>query len=421
MNARLRSPRGVLPLAAIAIALAIATSITPADAIAQTQTAPNLKRAGKYAVELRIPQGGLFAEQETDVELHVSDMSQDDPVQGAPPIVRAKVTARVTMPSMASMPAQSPKTHAEGVPGDYGVVLYFPHGGDYRLDLTIAPPNDSPFTVSYTVPVGDARAAKGRAAAPRPYTLEVASAPSVPAAGQPAELTILVRSRDTKLPVTEFDIVHERQIHFMVVSADLQHFAHEHPVLGADGKFTLRYAFPTGGEYRLFADVAPKGAGSQILMQPIRVSGPMPAAGPAAKLAQSLTATVDRMEVALAADPAKLPVGRTLDITFTVKDAATGSAITDLEPYLGAMAHLMLVHQDGTTFVHSHPDESDPRNGHNGSLTFLARFPKSGFYRGWLQMQRAGKVETAPFTWEVRPQKASAVARTAAGGEGAGM
>ena len=112
--------------------------------------------------------GGLFAEEETDVEFHVADASQDDPVQGAPPIVKAKVAARVTMPTMAAMPAQSPKTHTEGVPGDYGVVLYFPHGGEYQIDLTITPPGDKAFTVSYKVPVGDAQAAKGRKASPNP-------------------------------------------------------------------------------------------------------------------------------------------------------------------------------------------------------------------------------------------------------------
>lgn len=365
------------------------------------------QKAGKYAVDLRLPGQGLAAQDETDIEFHVSDLSQDDPVQGAPPIVKAKIAARVTMPSMASMPAQLPRTHSEGVPGDYGVVLYFPHGGDYRLDLTITPLNDKAFTVSYKLPVGDARPATGRKATPQPYTLQVQSDPTKPVAGKPAQLTIDVLSRETKQPVTEFDTVHERQIHFMVVSADLQHFAHEHPVLGSDGKFTLTYTFPTGGEYHLFADVAPKGAGSQILMQPLHVSGPAQAGDGTAPFRSALTDVIDGVRVALTTDPAKLPVGRSLNVVFSLKDAATGTPIIDLQPYLGAMAHLMLIHADGVTFVHSHPDESDPTNGHQGALTFLARFPKPGFYRGWLQLQRGGKVETATFTWEVRPDKRS--------------
>ena len=321
--------------------------------------------------------------------------------------MKATIVARVTMPAMASMPAQAPKTHSEGVPGDYGVVLYFPHGGDYRVEFTITPPNGKPFTVSYTVPVGDVQARKGKKPLPPPYTLEVQSVPATPTAGKPAQLTITVQSRDTKQAVTEFDTVHERQIHFMVVSADMQHFAHEHPSAGSEGKFTLNYTFPTGGEYHLFADVAPKGAGSQILMQPIRIDGPSQAIPAEARFVPSLADTVTGMEITLATDPTKFPVGRSLNVTFTVKDAATGAAITDLEPYLGAMAHLLLIHEDGTTFVHSHPDESDPTNGHQGSLTFLARFPKPGFYRGWLQFQHGGVVQTATFTWEVRAEKRS--------------
>jgi hypothetical protein len=387
---------------AVVLACVCWTALSVGAGNAQTKPSVLTQKAEKYAVDLRVPQDGLYAEDETDVEFHISDSSQDDPVQGAPPIVNAMVTARVTMPAMASMPAQAPKIHTEGVPGDYGVVLLFPHGGEYRIDLTITPPADKPFTVSYHVPVGDVQAARGRKPKPKPYTLEVTSAPSSVEAGKPAELTIVIRSRETKQPVTEFDTVHERQIHFMVVSADLQHFAHEHPVAGPDGKFTLRYTFPMGGEYHLFADVAPHGAGSQILMQPIHVDGPIVANASDRHFTPSLADTVDGVRVALKSDPAQLPVGRSLDITFTLQDAATGAPIIDLEPYLGAMAHLMLIHQDGVTFVHCHPDESDPNNGHHGALTFLARFPKPGTYRGWLQYQRAGKVETATFTWDVK-------------------
>jgi hypothetical protein len=343
-------------LAALTVGLSVWFVSMPVFGSTQAHPSAVTQKAGKYAVDLRLPEAGLNAQEEMDVEFHVSDLSQDDPVQGAPPIVKAKVVARVTMPTMASMPAQSPKTHAEGVPGDYGVVVYFPHGGDYQLDLTITPLNDKAFTVSYKVPVGDAKASAGRKLTPQPYTLEVRSDPAHPQAGQPTQLTIFIQSRETQKPVTEFDVVHERQIHFMVVSTDLQHFSHEHPVLGTDGKFTLTYTFPTGGGYHLFADVAPKGAGSQILMQPMVVGGKTASSGSSLSFQPSLTDTVDGVQVALVTEPTKFPVGRSLNITFTVKDAAAGASITDLEPYLGAMAHLMLIHEDGTTFVHSHPD-----------------------------------------------------------------
>ncbi len=362
---------------------------------------PLTRQAGNYAVTLRLPAEGLFAGEETDIEFHVADTSQDDPVQGAAPIVNARVVAAVTMPVMPGMPAQAPKTHREGVPGDYGVVAYFPHGGDYQVALTITPPapDAKAFTVAFPVVVGDTPSVRGRKPKPPPYSLEVTAGPSLPRAGDPTDLTLVIRSRDTKQPVTEFDVTHTKQIHFMVVSADLTRFAHEHPEAGANGRFTLRYTFPTGGEYHLFADVAPKEAGSQILMQPIVVSGP-PSNAP--RPAVSLTDTVDGIRAALQSDPAKLPVGRAINLTFILRDAAANAPITDIEPYLGAMGHLMLIQQDGVTFVHSHPDETDPTNGHQGAITFLARFPKPGRYHGWLQFQRKGQVETAAFTWDVK-------------------
>ena len=41
--------------------------------------------------------------------------------------------------------------------------------------------------------------------------------------------------------------------------------------------------------------------------------------------------------------------------------------------------------------VHAHPDDS-------GTLTFLTRFPKPGSYRGWLQYQTGGQVQTLTLT-----------------------
>ena len=367
---------------------------------AQGAAAPNqtVRTVGNFKIEMRVPVDGLYAEEETDIEFHVSDTTQDDPVLGAAPIVNAKVIASIMMPAMPSMPQQEPKIHQEGVPGDYGVVAYFPHGGDYHLTLTVTPPGAKPLTVTFLLSVEDAAARKGKPAQHKPYTLEVT--PSVPPqAGIATTLTIIVRSRTTGQPVTEFDTTHTKKIHFIVVSKDLAYFSHEHPELGADGSWTLPYTFPTGGEYRLFADTAPHGAGSQVVMQPMIVGGSAGSPGPpSVKLAPTSTiAPTDGVQVRMQTNAQTLTSGKMLPLTFDLTDAQTNLPITDLEPYLGAMAHLILVEQDAATFVHCHPDETDPMNGHKGSLTFNVRFPKAGVYKGWIQFQRAGKVSTAAF------------------------
>lgn len=355
-----------------------------------------VKKSGKYAVELRIPEEGLFAEEEIDIEFHVTDTSEVDPVQGAAPVVKATVSALVSMPAMPAMPKQKPVTHTEGVPGDYGVVAYFPHGGEYQLDLTITPPNEKAFTVSFRVPVQDPGDGKKRKPKPKPFLLELTSNPKNPKAGEPAELTFLIKNRATKKIVTEYDIAHEQLMHLIIVSKDLSQFAHEHPELQPGGRFTIRYTFPTGGEYRLFTDIAPRGAGSQVLMQPLKVSGTAP---PATIWKPSSTLEpVSGVLATLQNTAALLPAKRSLTLTFGLKETGAGQPVVDLQPWLGAMGHLILIHEDGETFVHSHPDEMDTMNGKNGKIDFLARLPKPGLYRGWLQVQRAGQILTFPFT-----------------------
>jgi hypothetical protein len=98
--------------------------------------------------------------------------------------------------------------------------------------------------------------------------------------------------------------------------------------------------------------------------------------------------------------PQPLPAQKTIPVTATI-ETASGGMVRDLERYLGALGHLMLVHEDGATFVHSHPDElSTPQPGAM-VVPFLARFPKTGLYRGWAQFQRAGRVLTVDFVVKV--------------------
>ncbi|MEO8026954.1 MAG: hypothetical protein ABI823_10790 [Bryobacteraceae bacterium] len=360
--------------------------------------ATNVQRSGKYEVTLREPEGGLSAQEEMQIEFRVVDTSRVDPVMGAAGVIRARIEGVVEMPAMAGMPKVVEIAHPEGVPGEYGLHPMFAHGGEFKLTLKIAPPAGQAFEVSFPLQVGDARSATK--ATIKPYRLEVVSSPKNPKAGEPADLTIRVIRDATKEPITAFDLTHEHPLHLIVVRADLGVFAHLHPALGENGVFRVKHVFPTGGEYHLFADAAPRAAGSQVLMAALKVNGKSEAKFDLSKADRGTKRQVQGVVVDLDA-PAIEPVKKSVTLRTSVRDAQ-GNPVTNLEPYLGAMGHFILIHEDGVTMVHSHPDErgAGPDFGKDGVVPFLSRFPKPGLYRGWAQFQRAGTVITADFILE---------------------
>jgi hypothetical protein len=343
--------------------------------------------AGKYQVTLRLPPDGLFAREENEIEMRIADSSRPDPLLGASPVIRARVEARITMPSMPGMPAYRETAHPEGVPGDYGIHPTFAHGGEYLLHLSVAPPAGEPFAIEFPLRVDD----PGPRRKPRPprYSIEISSSPKSPKAGEPVLLRLIVRDREQpRAPVSSFDIAHERPMHLALVRDDLTQFAPEHPQVASSGEFTLRTTFAEGGDYRLFADVAPSGAGSQTLRAKLKVSGKR-SAGANIWADRALARRNGSLAIELKPSRHPLPAGAGAWIEFTARDAATGAG-AELEDYLGARGHLMMIHQDAATFVHSHPDGS----------RFAVRAPKPGLYRAWLQVQQGGAVLTTEFVLE---------------------
>jgi hypothetical protein len=374
-----------------------AAAVWLAAAALWAQTERPSARAGNYEVSLRLPVDGLAAQEEMQIEYRVVDATQVDPVMGAAPVIRAMARSVIDMPAMPGMAKMTESAHPEGVPGEYGVHPTFPHGGEYRLSLFITPPGGREFAVSFPLQVGDAVMTRNRKAKPKPFYSEVRVTPRSPKAGEMAELEITVFSRNERnARVREFDIQHERPMHLIVVREDLGVFSHEHPELAPDGSFKLRYAFPQAGGYTLFVDAAPKGAGGQVMPVRVKVSGKKGERFLIA--AEKLTGETASGSLRVAFAAVQFTAGKTLRLTCLIRDTKTAAGVNDLQPYLGAWGHLILVHEDGETFVHSHPDELDPKAGVDGHLAFLARFPKSGRYRGWVQLKRAGVVETGAFT-----------------------
>ena len=342
---------------------------------------------GNYRVELRIPDGGLYAGEPTDVEFRVADRRRKDPIEGFVGVPDARPAAAVTMPEMAGMPVQRPGIHREGVPGDYGLELFFPHGGTYKIALRLDPVGGKPAYAEFRVDVKDADAR--RKPVPAPYRVEILDAPKRAGRVRLDLRIVEAKSGDT---VRLFDVAHTKTFHLMIARKDLGWFVHEHPVAQPDGTFVWNGTIPHGGDYLVFADVAPKGKGSQVLGTTLNLEGPKV---PKSPLVLSRKADVAGIDATLA--PGEIPVGRTVALRFVLQDAK-GKAIGDLQPYLGARGHLMIVHQDGKSFVHSHPADGPATPG---LVEFNARFPRTGIYKAWAQFGRAGRVVTLPFVFRV--------------------
>ena len=98
-------------------------------------------------------------------------------------------------------------------------------------------------------------------------------------------------------------------------------------------------------------------------------------------------------------EPTRLTAGREAVVRFTLADASTGAPVTDLEPFLGAAGHMLVVNADLTEANHAHPEDEAARGP---SVYFQPRMPAAGHYKLWVQFQRKGQVITVPFIVAVR-------------------
>jgi P-type Cu+ transporter len=229
--------------------------------------------------------------------------------------------------------------------------------------------------------------------------------PSDVTPGEPTTITITVRDAESGDPAGDLVRTHQAWMHLILTRADLGTFAHLHPEpTGADGVFEVEARFPTAGDYALHAEIRRQGQMADVLDQhEVTVAGDPPAAAPVPD-DDVREASVGGVRVALEGDA---HVGETSDFTLRIADAATGAPVDDLQPYLGAAGHVVVMRADGSDFQHRHAETDDdrgrpvlalPGTEFGPELDLHVRFDDAGSYRLWLQLRLAdGSVVTAPF------------------------
>ncbi|HUR05922.1 MAG TPA: hypothetical protein VM347_25475 [Nonomuraea sp.] len=220
------------------------------------------------------------------------------------------------------------------------------------------------------------------------YTLTPLTTTITP--GAPTDFRFTVTGPDGKA-VTDYQVQHDKKLHFIVVSRDLGSFQHLHPV-EADGAWSVKLTLPAAGSYRAFADFAPTGGSALTLGADLFAAGEY---APKALPQASRTAGVDGYTVTLDGD---LTPGRASKLTLKV--SKDGKPVTDLQPYLGAFGHLVALRARDLAYLHVHPD-GEPGDGKTKAgpeIVFYAEVPSTGDYRLFLDFQHEGKVRTADFT-----------------------
>ncbi|MFC7586474.1 hypothetical protein ACFQYP_24085 [Nonomuraea antimicrobica] len=209
--------------------------------------------------------------------------------------------------------------------------------------------------------------------------------------GEPADFRFTVSGPDGE-PVTGYQVEHDKKLHFIVVSRDLESFLHLHPEMTPDGVWSVGLTLPEAGPYRAFADFTPTGGSALTLGADLAVAGDY---RPEALPGETRTATVDDYTVTLDGD---LTPGQSSRLTLKV--SKDGEPVTDLQPYLGAYGHLVALRAGDLAYLHVHPD-GEPGDGKTKAgpeVVFFAEVPSTGDYRLFLDFQHDGEVRTASFT-----------------------
>ncbi len=229
---------------------------------------------------------------------------------------------------------------------------------------------------------------------------------------------------------------------FLVRFPEMDRFWHLHPRQIKPGVFLQGLPSMPSGRYRIFADVVHEDGFPETLLAEITVPGmqgsPLTgddseaSARPVSLASQisGVSELPDGGRVLWERDAAPLKANVPGHFRFRI-EGRDGKPVQDLEPYMGMAGHAEFLSWDGTVFAHVHPAGSvsmaalqiaeaslmpdmanlqpSPHRNHSLSaaalppeVSFPYGFPRPGQYRIFVQMKRAGRIQTAVFDAQVK-------------------
>jgi len=224
---------------------------------------------------------------------------------------------------------------------------------------------------------------------------------------------------------------HGHLIHlFLVRMPDMNSFWHLHPDQSGVAKFVENLPLMPAGNYRAYVDIVHSTGIAETQVGDIdlpAIAGAAPAgddAGvPDLPASDKVSQLPDGYRMVWERSSEPLKSQQSSWFRFLIEDK-NGKPAADLEPYMGMAGHAAIISTDGKVFAHIHPAGSvsmaalamaqgaAPNSGMNNmtgmndvaksiEVTFPYGFPQPGDYRIFVQVKRAGHVETGSFSAHV--------------------
>jgi len=219
---------------------------------------------------------------------------------------------------------------------------------------------------------------------------------------QPVVLRYQVSDNSSGRVLTNLPIEMEKPMHLIAVSQDLAQFQHIHPAASNDEAYTVSTTFPETAVYVLFDEFM---YNEQTVLDRREVN-----VGQASEKSASLSPDLDpKTEGDLTASlsaPEMIMAGE--DVHFTLQVTRDSQPVTDLEPYLGVPAHLIILSSDTRNYAHTHGEVGGMESMGSApstfgpEITFHYTFPHGGLYKMWAQFGYQGNVITVPYVVEVQ-------------------
>jgi hypothetical protein len=222
-------------------------------------------------------------------------------------------------------------------------------------------------------------------------------------AGEERQLGLRL-SADNGTPITlqGLKTVHTKKLHLLVIDDSLTDYQHIHPQPGEEpGAWVFAFTPNTAHNYALWADITPVKGDHEYLG--ITLQGEQPCSA-CIETTVSLEGRAGGLKGALTFD-GDLKKGEAAMGTLILSDEK-GHPAKDLEPVMGAFAHIVGFYAAQPGVVHVHPMSDEPKSEKDRGgpeLMFHLEPAHAGIIKLFAQVKRGGKDIFIPFTLKVAP------------------